>query len=84
MSTSPSVRALIAAAAAHERWSKTGDTAAATKPARDAFNARFERQVDPESRLEPTERARRAAHARKAYFKRLAAKSAAARAKKAS
>lgn len=43
--------------------------------------ARFETQVDPEGRLSPAERSRRAEHARKAHFKRLALKSAQARRK---
>jgi hypothetical protein len=40
---------------------------------------RFERQVDPDGVLSPEERARRAGHARKAYFTRLALRSAQAR-----
>jgi hypothetical protein len=40
---------------------------------------KFERQVDPSGTLTPAERAKRAAHARKAHFKRLALKSAQAR-----
>jgi hypothetical protein len=40
---------------------------------------RFERQVDPDGTLKPEERARRAGHARKAYFTRLALRSAQAR-----
>ncbi|VEG42719.1 Uncharacterised protein [Mycolicibacterium flavescens] len=43
----------------------------------------FEREVDPEGVLTPTERAQRAEHARKAHFKRLALKSAQARRRKA-
>ncbi len=50
-----------------------------TRAARAAFEARFEREVDPESVLDPAERARRAEMARKAYFARLALKSAQAR-----
>jgi hypothetical protein len=42
---------------------------------------RFERQVDPDGVLSPAERARRAGHARKAYFTRLALRSAQARRK---
>jgi hypothetical protein len=53
------------------------------RPAREAFWAKFEREVDPEGLLDPAERARRAQMARKAYFTRLALKSAQARAKKA-
>ncbi len=54
-----------------------------TKPARVAFMARFEREVDPSGVLEPIERARRAEHAKKAYFAKLALKSAKARKKRA-
>jgi hypothetical protein len=52
-----------------------------TGPARAAFASRFEREVDPDGILIPAERARRAEHARKAYFTRLALKSAQARRK---
>ncbi len=41
----------------------------------------FERQVDPDGSLSPAERARRAGLARKAYFTRLALRSAQARRK---
>jgi hypothetical protein len=50
-----------------------------TAPARHAFLAQFEHQVDPEGTLLPAERARRAEAARKLYFARLALKSAQAR-----
>ncbi len=50
-----------------------------TEPARKAFLERFETEVDPDGKLTPKERARRAEHARKAYFTRLALKSAQAR-----
>jgi hypothetical protein len=40
---------------------------------------KFEKQVDPEGTLPPQERAKRAENARKAYFARLALKSAQAR-----
>ena len=55
---------------AHESWSRTEDRAARRAPARAAFMARFEGAADPEA-------------ARKAYFLRLARKSAEARRKKA-
>jgi hypothetical protein len=64
---------------AHAKWAQTTDSTAATAPARQAFNDRFEREVDPDGTLPPEERARRAEHARKAYFLRLALKSAQAR-----
>jgi len=70
---------LRAKIAAHSRWAMTADRSAATKPARTAFNARFDRQVDPDGLLAPEERARRAESARRAYFARLAYSSARAR-----
>jgi hypothetical protein len=75
-------RSLIARLAAHESWAKTADPSARTAPARRALVDRFERQVDPNGVLSPAERARRAGHARKAYFTRLALRSAKARRKK--
>lgn len=53
-----------------------------TAPARKAFLARFEAEVDPDGTLDPVERQRRAASARKAHFARLALKSAQKRQKK--
>lgn len=72
-----------ARAAAHARWARTADWSAATAPALTALNARFERDVDPDGRLCPAERARRAEHARTAYFVRLALRSARARRRRA-
>jgi hypothetical protein len=57
----------------------THDPRETTRNARAAFLDRFEREVDPDGVLEPRERTRRAGHARKAYFTRLALKSAQAR-----
>ena len=64
---------------AHESWARTSDRSARTAPARQAALDRFEREVDPENILPPAERAIRSEHARKAYFLRLALKSAQAR-----
>jgi hypothetical protein len=50
-----------------------------TRPAREAFWSKFERDVDPEGVLDAAERARRAEMARKAHFARLAYLSAKAR-----
>ncbi|TMC49239.1 MAG: hypothetical protein E6J14_09240 [Chloroflexi bacterium] len=50
-----------------------------TRPAREAFASRFERQVDPEGLLSADERARRGEAARKAHFTRLALASVLAR-----
>ncbi len=72
-------RKLRAAAASNSYWSSCDDRAAHTAPGRKAFAEKFERQVDPDNKLTPEERARRAEHARKAYFAKLALKSAKAR-----
>ena len=74
-------RSLIARIAAQKSWARTTDPSARTAPARRALLDRFEREVDPDGVLSPTERARRAGHARKAYFTSLALQSAKARRK---
>jgi hypothetical protein len=71
-------RRLAKQIAAHEKWSKQ-DPSAGTQAARDAFNQRFLRQVDPDGVLDEPERRRRAWHARRAYFARLSLASAKAR-----
>lgn len=83
MPLTPEQRRLRAQIAAHEMWASCEDPIAHTLPARMASLARFERDVDPEGTLPPEERARRAEHARKAHFRRLALKSSQARAAKA-
>lgn len=50
-----------------------------TRRAREAFFAKFEREVDPDGVLSPAERTKRAEYARRAFYLRLSAKSAAAR-----
>ena len=79
--SSPQKRTMIGRIAAETSWARTDDRAARTAPARKAMLDRFEREVDPEGVLAPAERARRAEHARKAYFTRLALKSAQSRRK---
>lgn len=79
----PEQRRLRAQIAAHKMWANCDDPAGQTAPARSAFLDRFEREVDPDGTLLPHERARRAEHARKAYFQRLALRSSQARAIKA-
>lgn len=74
-----SLTTLRASLAAHESWAHTPDRSARTAPARAALMARFEREVDPDGLLAPDERARRAESKRRAYFQRLALKSAKAR-----
>lgn len=65
--------------AAHSLHARVADPVAHTAPARRAFMDRFEREVDPAGELPIEERQRRAEHARKAYFLRLALASAKAR-----
>jgi hypothetical protein len=81
-SSERSKQVLQARMAAHALHARVADPTAHTARARETFLSRFEREVDPEGVLEPQERARRAEHARKAYFTRLALASSKARAKK--
>jgi hypothetical protein len=57
--------------AAEISWARTSDRSARTRPAREAFLKRFEREVDPEGKLPLDERRRRAEHAKRAYMLRL-------------
>lgn len=66
------MRARLAAHAMHARY----DTAKVSKPGRDAFLARFEREVDPDGVMPVAERLRRAEHAKRAHMTRLALRSA--------
>jgi hypothetical protein len=75
---SPAERSLRARVAAHTMHARY-DARVTTANGRAAFLARFEREVDPDGRLDPEERRRRAEHARRAYFTRLALASAKAR-----
>jgi hypothetical protein len=73
------LRARIGAHAMHARHGKE-----VSQPARDASpgsDSYWDRQVDPDGVLDPQERARRAGHAKKAHFTRLAFASARARRK---
>ena len=78
MPLSPAERSLHARIAAHAKHA-TSDRVEGTAAARKAFADRFALKVDPDGILDPTERAIRAEHARKAYFLGLALKSAQAR-----
>jgi hypothetical protein len=80
--STPEQRSLSARIAVHASWANTANRTARTAPGTKAFLERFEKQVDPDGVLSPVERAKRAEHARKAYFLSLAAKSAAARRKR--
>lgn len=66
----------------HMRWANVTDRTEAMRPALTAFLDRFERQADPDGVLDPVERGIRATHLRKAYFARLALRSAQARARR--
>jgi len=81
--TESSERTQRARVAAHVSWANTSDPTSRTAPGRKAFLDRFENEVDPDSTLQAAERVRRAEHARKAYFGKLALKSAQARRKRA-
>lgn len=78
MPPSKEQRKLRARLAAHEMHARN-DPRETTKAARKAFFAGFEREVDPDGVLPAEERARRAGHARKAYFTRLSLLAAKAR-----
>ncbi|WP_327066764.1 hypothetical protein [Kitasatospora sp. NBC_01302] len=75
----PTERTLRAKLAAHVSWANTPDPASRTAKARAAQLTRFEREVDPDNQLSDEERTRRAEHAKKAYYTRLALRSAQAR-----
>jgi hypothetical protein len=72
-----SQRARIAGLVKHSKY----DSRESTAPARAAFLAKFTDEVDPDRVLPEAERNRRAEAARKAYFARLAFRSAKARRK---
>jgi hypothetical protein len=72
------IHCLLGRLGAHVQHSRH-DPKITTIAGRAAFLGRFEREADPEGVLPPEERARRAGHLRKAYFTRLALKSAQAR-----
>lgn len=71
-------RRLAASIAANARWSRGGHAEHGQK-IREARLRQYETQVDPDGRLDPADRARRAQNALSADMKRLALKSAQAR-----
>ena len=79
-----SQRKLRAEIAAHTRWMHTPDRSAATKPARDGLERKFEDLVDLDRTLDPATRAKLVANAKSQHYKRLAYKSAQARKRAAS
>lgn len=79
MTLTPAERRLHGQIGAYKSWAHTPDRAARTLPGRLGLLAKFERQVDPDNKLMPAERAKRANSLRKAYYADLALKSARAR-----
>lgn len=73
---SPARMALLGRIGAATLHASGGTT---TEAARAAFRERFLQEADPDGTLPPEERERRAAHLRRAYYLRLALKSADAR-----
>jgi hypothetical protein len=63
-------------AGALKSWANTGDRQRRTKPGRDAFLERFEREVDPEGVLPEKQRFERAKLLRRAYMLQLSRRSA--------
>jgi hypothetical protein len=74
------LRARLGAHALHAKY----DSRELTAKGRAKFDLRFLDEVDPDRQLPEAERLRRAEHAKRAYFTRLALKSAKARRKGAS
>lgn len=75
----PEQRSNDARIAVYSRWATTSDRAAATAPARRAFDRKFFDATDPD--LPESVRVQQAEAAKRAYFLRLAKKSAKARQK---
>ncbi|RZQ61213.1 hypothetical protein EWH70_25405 [Amycolatopsis suaedae] len=78
----PEQRSSLARLAAYTSWANTVDRAERTRRAREAAATRFERQVDPRNELDPTTRRQRAESARRAHFQRMAYLSSLARRRK--
>lgn len=79
MPLTPTEKSLRGQIAVNTSWAHTQNRSARTEPARKAALDKFEKEVDPDGVLPPAERAKRAASLRKAYFARLALRSAQAR-----
>lgn len=67
--------------AALEGWAQETNRSARTQPAREGLEAKFEREVDPDGVMDPETKAKAVEAYRKAYYLRLAQKSAASRRK---
>jgi len=69
-------RRLASQIGAYKSWARTPNRSERTAPARQAAWDRFEKLVDPEGILHPSDRAKMAHSARKAHFQAMALKSA--------
>jgi hypothetical protein len=84
-SLTPSEKSLRASLASDASWANTLDRTARSQPGRDAMQRKFEAQCAAAigennwATLTPAEQAKRVENARRAYFKRLALRSAIAR-----
>ncbi|GAA0989169.1 hypothetical protein Q7689_11310 [Nocardiopsis tropica] len=67
----PRRRSQIASLAAHTSWARTPVRAERLAPANRAREQKWEQQVDPDGSMKPADRARAAASARSAYYRRL-------------
>lgn len=83
LSLSPEERTLRARMAAHTLHSKYDgrEITASARAAGPGSDDYWLEQVDPDQELDPKERARRASHAKRAHYQRLALKSAISRRK---
>jgi hypothetical protein len=79
MPLTPAELSLNGRAASNESWARTVDREARTRKAREAILEKFEQQADPDNKLTPAERRRRAISLRTAHMQRLAIKSVRAR-----
>lgn len=66
-----SIYSIAGEVGAHKLHASIENPSEHTRPAREAFNRKFEDEVDPDRKLPESERRRRAEHARKAHFARL-------------
>lgn len=80
MTLTPEQRSFRAATAAHAMWARCPDRSARVRPANAGLEASIARRYGIPADLPPAEYAVRIESARKAYFRRLAAKSVKARA----
>jgi hypothetical protein len=74
---------LGARAAVYQSWANTPDRAARTAPAREAYLAKLEAQVDPDGVMTPRDRRKAARAQQMAHLMRASQKAADARRKKA-